>query len=112
VENDRLRQEVVLLKEEILIKDARSQRIDPHKRPHYPPTERMAIPKLPAARSSSQQKTADRFQITAATIALWMKCLDEVGPDALVQLNEPVNKFELQWGRVYSDAERPFKYER
>ena len=31
--------------------------------------------------------------VTAATIASWMKRLDEQGPDALVQIREPVNKF-------------------
>ncbi len=42
-ENDRLRQEVALLQEAINIKDARMQRIESFKRPHYPPPERMAI---------------------------------------------------------------------
>ena len=41
-ENDQLTQEVALLREEIRIKDARMARIDPHRRPHYPPTQRMA----------------------------------------------------------------------
>ncbi len=54
-ENDRLRQEVALLEEEIRIKDGRIQRIEPHKRPHYPPTERMAILELRTARGWSQQ---------------------------------------------------------
>jgi hypothetical protein len=45
------------------------------------------------ARSWSQQQTADTFQIAAATIASWHKRLDEHGPDALVQLREPVNRF-------------------
>ena len=92
-ENDRLHQEVGLLQEEIRIKDARLQRIDPHKRPHYPPTERMAILELRAARNWSQQQTANAFHLTAATISSWMQRLDESGPDALVQLREPVNKF-------------------
>jgi transposase InsO family protein/DNA-binding transcriptional regulator YiaG len=83
----------MLLGEEIRIKDARMQRIDPHKRSHYPPTERMAILELRAARGWSQQKTADVFHLTAATIASWMKRLDEAGPDALVQLRESVNRF-------------------
>jgi len=33
-ENQRLLQEVALLREEIRIKDARMPRIDPHRRPH------------------------------------------------------------------------------
>jgi transcriptional regulator with XRE-family HTH domain len=75
------------------IKDARMAQISPHRRPYYPPTERMAILELRAARGWSQEQTADAFLVTAATIASWMKRVDEEGPDALVQLREPVNKF-------------------
>lgn len=32
-------------------------------------------------------------ELTAATIASWMKRVDAEGPDVLVQLCEPVNKF-------------------
>ncbi len=31
--------------------------------------------------------------VTAETIASWLKSVDEQGPDALVQLPEPVNKY-------------------
>ena len=47
---DQASQEIALLREEMRIKDARLARIDPHRRPHYPPTERMAILELRAAR--------------------------------------------------------------
>ncbi len=57
------------------------------------PTERMAILELRAARGWSTQQTADAFLVTPATIAYWMKRLDEDGPGALVQIREPVNKF-------------------
>ena len=43
-ELDRANQELLLLREEIRIKDARLAWIDPHRRPHYPPTDRMAEP--------------------------------------------------------------------
>ncbi len=92
-ENDRLRQHVALLTEEIRIKDARMKRIEAHKRPHYAPIERMSILELRAARAWSSRQTADAFLVTPATIASWMKRLDEQGPDALVQIGEPVNKF-------------------
>ena len=92
-ENDRLQQEAGLLREEIRIKDARMTLITPQRRPHYPPMERMSILELRAARGWSLQQTADTFLVTAATIASWMKRVDEEGPDALVQLREPVNKF-------------------
>ena len=91
-ENDRAQQEVVLLREEMRIKDARMALINPHRR-YFPPTERMAILELRAARGWSREQTADAFLATAATIASWIKRLDEEGPDALVQLREPVNKF-------------------
>ena len=82
-----------MLREEIRIKDNCLLCIDPHKRPHYSPTERMAILQLRAARGWSQQQTADVFQITAATISSWMRRLNEVGPHALLRLCEPVNRF-------------------
>ena len=92
-ENDRAQQKILLLREEMRIKDARMALISPHRRPYYPPTERMAILELRAARGWSRQQTADAFLVTAATITSWMNRLDEEGPDALVQLREPVNKF-------------------
>ena len=92
-ENDRLRQEVALLQEEMRIKDVRMASILPQRRPHYAPVERLAILELRAARGWSKQQTAQTFLVTAATIASWMKRIDEEGPEALVQLREPVNKF-------------------
>ena len=92
-ENDRLRQHVALLTEEIRIKDSRMKSIAPHKRPHYAPTERLSILELRAARAWSVRQTADAFLVTAATIAGWMKRIDEEGSDALLQVHEPVNRF-------------------
>ncbi len=92
-ENGRLRQEVALLTEEIRIKGARMKRVEPQKRPHYVPTERMAILELRASRGWSAQQTADTFLVTAATIASWMKRIDEGGANALIQIREPVNRF-------------------
>jgi len=91
-DNDRLRQEVGLLREEIRIKDARMGRIGPRTRPQYPPTQRMAILQLKAARHWSMECTARTFLVTAATVASWLKRIDESGPQALVQLPQPVNK--------------------
>ena len=61
VENDRLNQHVVLLTEEIRIKNGRMERIAAHQRPHYAPIERLAILELRAARAWSLQQTADTF---------------------------------------------------
>ena len=49
-ENDRLLEQLAQQREETRIKDARMARINPHRRPYYPPTERMAILELRAAR--------------------------------------------------------------
>jgi transposase len=92
-ERDRANQELLLLREEIRIKDARLARIAPHRRPHFPATERMAILQLKATRAWSLEQTARVFQLTAATVASWIRRVDEQGPDALVQLREPVNRF-------------------
>jgi hypothetical protein len=100
--NPHLRQKSQLLRlsalvahrqEELRIKDARMQRIPPHKRPQYTPVERMAILELRAARGWSIQQTAKAFFVTDATVRSWMKRIDEEGPDSLVQLRDPVNRF-------------------
>jgi cell division protein FtsB len=92
---ERLEQQVARLTEEIRIKDARMARLDARNRPHYPASERMAILLLRAAHGWSLKQTAHRFLVTSATIASWVKRVDEQGPKALVQLREPVNKFPV-----------------
>ena len=92
-ENDRLRQEIGLLREEIRIKDARMHHLEAQKRPHYPPTDRLAILELRAARSWSLAQTARTFLVTPLTISSWTARLDEEGPEALVQIAQPVNRF-------------------
>lgn len=94
-ELERARQEISLLREEIRIKDARMQHLEAQKRPHYPPTERLAILELRAARHWSLAQTARTFLVTPLTIASWTGRLDEAGPDALVRLPEPVNRFPV-----------------
>ena len=90
---ERLEQEVACLREEMRIKDARMASMTPHKRPHYAPTERLAILELRAARCWTLQQTADAFLVAPATIASWMKRVDDQPPDALLQMREPVNRF-------------------
>ena len=93
-EKDRSEAELEQTREEMRIKDARMASIDPHRRPNYPPAERMAILALKTARGWSLEQTAKRFLVSPATVASWMKRLDEQGPHALVQLpGGPVNKF-------------------
>jgi len=90
---DGLAQEVALLREELRIKDARLARIPAQERPRYPPAERLAILGLRAARGWSVAQTARAFLLTAATIASWMRRLDEEGANALVRTAVPVNRF-------------------
>jgi len=92
-ENDRLKEEAELLREEIRIKDARMARIDSRRRPHYRPTERMAILELKAARAWSLAQAAKAFLLESATVASWLKRIDENEPNALVQIRQPANKF-------------------
>ena len=92
-QDDQLEQEIALQREELRIKNARMARIPASRRPHYEPTERLAILELRAARAWSLAQTARVFQITEATVASWGKRLDEQGPDALLRTLEPVNKF-------------------
>ena len=81
------------LQEEVRIKDARMALLPTQRRPHYPPSERMAILELRAARGWTLAQTARAFLVTPLTIAHWLRRLDEQGSHALVQLTEPVNKF-------------------
>ena len=92
-ENGRLKQEIRLLREEIRIKDARMAKIGPRRRPYYPPVERMGILELKAARAWSLAQTGKVFLVEPATIASWLKRIDEDGDVGLVRLREPVNKF-------------------
>ena len=73
--------------------DARTARISPQRRPHYPPTERAAILQLRASRGWSLEQTAKIFLVTAETVSSWIRRIDEAGSDALVKISEPVNKF-------------------
>jgi putative transposase len=103
-ENDRLKAEVALLREEIRIKDARIRQLAPHQRPNYPPAERMAILQLKTARNWSLEQTAKTFLVTAATISSWMRRLEDKGADALVQLpGEPPNKFPQLVSKLVKD---------
>ena len=85
--------EISMLREELRIKDARLATLDPRRRPHYRPTERMSIVELRAARGWSVAETARVFLVKPATIASWWKRVDEEGESPLVQTQTPVNKF-------------------
>ncbi len=88
---DRRNHEIALLQEELRIKDARMDRVPPHRRPHYVPLERMAILELRAARGWSARQAAERFHVTATTLGSWKARIDEQGPNALLRISVPVN---------------------
>ena len=90
---EQARNEISSLREEIRMKDARMAKIDPVRRPRYPATDRMAILELKAARGWSQAEAARRFLVMPATIASWLRRVDEKGTSALVRMPEPVNRF-------------------
>jgi len=85
--------EISLLHEELRIKDARMEKIMPHNRPFYPPTERMAILELKAARAWNLTQTARAFLVDAETIASWMKDVNREQGAILVDIAVPINKF-------------------
>ncbi len=92
-ELDQARQEIALLEQELKLKDVRMARVPARHRPYYQPAERLAILELRAARSWSLRQTARRFHLQPATVAGWMKRIDDEGEAALLQTPEPVNRF-------------------
>ena len=86
----RLETEVAMLREELRIGGARMGCIDPHLRPQYPPSERMAILELRAMRGWNKAETARRFFVSDDTIRAWLSRADD---DSLLQTRIPVNRF-------------------
>ena len=91
VENDRLKSEIALLQREIDLKDARFSRLEPKKRPHYLPSERLEILTIRAVRGLSNAQVAKRFHVTVQTIINWMRGIDN--DEGTVQMPEPVNRY-------------------
>ena len=58
---EQARNEASMLQDELRIKDARMGHLDPARRPHYRPVERLAILELKAARGWSAAQTAKTF---------------------------------------------------
>ena len=89
-ELEEAQREICLLEEELRLKDPRMGRVTPRRRPHYRGTERMAILELRAARGWSKSQTAGRLSLRSATIAGWMKRIDEDGKDAAAPKTPPM----------------------
>lgn len=92
-ENQQLKTEVAMLREEMRIKDSRMAHILPENRPHYPPVERLAILALKASRGWNKAQAARAFIVTPETITRWLNRLEDDGADALVASPCPVNRF-------------------
>jgi hypothetical protein len=92
-EMERLRNEILLLREELRVKDARMASLPAPHRPRYKPVQRMAILELRAQCGWSLAETGRRFLVEPRTVAAWTKRLDEQGEGALVRVPVPVNKY-------------------
>ncbi|MCL2624521.1 MAG: DDE-type integrase/transposase/recombinase [Planctomycetaceae bacterium] len=90
-ENDRLKSEIALLQCEIEIKDARFSRLEPKRRPHYLPHERLEILIIQAARGLRNIQIAKRFQVTLQTIRNWIQGKDKDG--TTVQIAEKPTRY-------------------
>jgi len=90
---DRLEGEVGRLRAEMRLEDARMARIEPRRRPHYRPPQRLEILALRAAWGWSSARTARRFLVAPPTIAEWLKALEGEAEGPRVALAAPVNRF-------------------
>lgn len=103
-ENDRHKNEVVLLRRELDLLRARFERIPPKNRPHFSPAERLQILQLKAARAWNNAQLARRLLLAPSTVAAWLKRLDDDGPTALVKAPPPpVHRFPDFVARLVQD---------
>ena len=89
----RLQDHVAMLEEQMRIKDARMARIEPRKRPHYTPQERLQILLLRSANGWSLARTAREFLVCQETIKHWMEALKDGKQGPLLPRLAPVNRF-------------------
>jgi hypothetical protein len=82
---DKCDEEILHLREELWLKDARMARIPAHQRPHFQRDERLVILELRAVRGWSLAQTADTFHLSKETIRTWTTRLDEEGSDFLTR---------------------------
>lgn len=82
--NEKLRAENELLR-------ARLRRLDPHRRPHFKPWQRLAVLYHRARYGMSLEATAKAFVVSVQTVINWTRDV-ESGLTHLVQAREPMNK--------------------
>ena len=92
-ENDKLRNELALERDYNDILISRFRQIPAKKRPNYTPVDRMRVLNHKAARGWNLKQASEKFLIDSQTLSSWDKRMDEDGPNALVQIKEPVNKY-------------------
>jgi len=107
-ERDAALAELAQAREEARILRARTEGVDPRRRPHYPPPERLAILTLRAAAGWTSEETTKRFLLTPATIANWMRRVDEHGEKELVSLREPLNRYPSFVAQVVEQLKAAF----
>ena len=89
----RLNEQRAIYEEAARILCARLQAIPAHQRPHYAPTERLAILALRARAGWNATTTARTFLLSAGTVATWTSRLREHGAAALLSTPVPVSRF-------------------
>ncbi len=85
-----LRERLEKLRAECDLLRARLWRIEPHSRPHYKPTERLAILWHRARYGMSVEATAKAFLVTHQTVINWLKEIRS-GVQRLVHARKPIN---------------------
>jgi putative transposase len=100
-EVDALRERIEKLRAENELLRARLRRLDPHRRPHFRPWERLQILAHRARYSMSVEATANTFVLARNSVLNWMKDVEN-GVTRLVHAREPVNKLpdlvrEISW---------------
>ena len=61
------------------------ERLETHRRPHDPPTKRLTVIELCAARGWSLARTGQIFLLTPLTITSWMGRLDPVNSSGCIR---------------------------
>jgi hypothetical protein len=87
---DKLQTELARKDNQLNIIKSRMSRVPAKKRPYYLPNERMRILNHKAACNWNLKQTAEAFQTDPATIASWMKRIDD---DSLINIPVPWNKY-------------------
>ena len=106
-ENARLQSEVAMLKEEMRLKDARMASIEARRRPRYTPVQRFAILALKAPRHWNASECARHFQLTAFTIAKWVREAGKAEDGPLLD-HGPVNRYPDFVARLVHELKRLF----